>query len=762
VKSVVQPLKGGPVEVLDVPQPTPEPTEVLVRTLASVISPGTERAVTALAQSSLLAKAQARPDLARQVMRKARTEGLAATAHSVRGRLAQDLPLGYSAAGEVVEVGSAVSGLRVGQLVATGGAGKANHAEFQAVPGLLCVPVPDGVPAKDAAFTTVASIALHGLRLAEAGPGSKVVVIGLGLVGQLAARLAMAAGCDVAGIDPAAHARITAAGSGLLALNEFGEATTEQILSWSRGRGADAVLVCAASHSSAPVTRAPALCRDRAAIVVIGDVGLNLDRTPFYERELSLRFARSYGPGRYDMSYEGWGVDYPAGQVRWTEGRNFEAVLDLLAAGRLKVADLVTHCYDIGDAAAAYQLIDKQADPYLAVELTYPKPDAEAPALPRRMVSLAGPASGSSPSPGSPPATTGPAVPAPRLPLASVPSASPPSGSLTPSSEPPVSSAPSGSPAGIGWIGAGTFSTGTLMPAFRRAGFKRFVAVSSAGGITARRAADRYHFDKAVSGTFPVIDDPGVGIVVIATPHDTHAELAALALKDGRHVWCEKPVALSIDELTQVEAAWDASERQLMIGFNRRWSPAVLAAQAALGRLTSPKFLVYRVAAGPVPEGHWYTDRRQGGRILGEVCHFVDTAQALIGSDIEETVSVLAGEGHGRGGGDGHVVPGNDAIVSLRFADGSLATICYGSALPKAGKEWIEVTSGSHRLVIDDFRSAKLDGKTRWKGRQDKGHRACAAAFRLAVMGGKPVPTRTMLATMHATIQAASAGSCRG
>jgi predicted dehydrogenase len=282
------------------------------------------------------------------------------------------------------------------------------------------------------------------------------------------------------------------------------------------------------------------------------------------------------------------------------------------------------------------------------------------------------------------------------------------------------------------------------------------VAVTSAGGITARRAADRYHFDKAVSGTFPVIDDPDVGIVVIATPHDTHAELTALALKDGRHVWCEKPVALSTDELAQVETAWEASERQLMIGFNRRWSPAVLPARAALAGIASPKFLVYRVAAGPVPEGHWYTDRRQGGRILGEVCHFVDTAQALIGADIDEIVSVLAGDGHGRGGGDGRVVPGNDAVVSLRFADGSLATICYGSAVPKAGKEWIEVTSGAHRLVIDDFRSLKLDGKTLWRGRQDKGHRACAAAFRRAVTAGKPLPTRTMLATMRATIEAAA------
>jgi len=694
VKNVVQPVKGGPVEVLDVPRPTAGPTEVLVRTIASVISPGTERAVTALAQSSMLSKARARPDLVRQMVRKARADGIAATAQTVRSRLAEDLPLGYSAAGKVVEVGSAVSGIRAGQLVATGGAGKANHAEFQAVPGLLCAAVPEGVPAKDAAFATVAAIALHGLRLAEAGPGSKVIVIGLGLVGQLTARLATAAGCDVAGIDTAAHARATAAESGILTMDELGDATTEQVLAWSRGRGADAVLVCAASPSSGPVTRAPALCRDRAAVVIVGDVGLQLDRTPFYERELSLRFARSYGPGRYDPSYEAWGVDYPAGQVRWTEGRNFEAVLDLLATGRLRVSDLVTHTYDIGDAPAAYELIEKRADPYLAIQLTYPAtPAADAPVVIR----------------------------------------------------PPAS--PSSSVLGVGWIGAGAYSTGTLLPTFRRAGFRRFVAVTSASGITARRVAERYGFEKAVAGAFPVIDDAEVEVVVIATPHDTHAELATLALKDGRHVWCEKPLALTMDELGEIEAAWEASGRQLMVGFNRRWSPAVLTAQRALAEAASPKFLVYRVAAGPVPDGHWYADRRQGGRLLGEVCHFVDTAQALIGSDIEETVSVLGG---GRG------IPGNDAIVSLRFADGSLATICYGSAMPTAGKEWIEVTAGSRRLVIDDFRSAKHDGKTLWKGRQDKGHHACAAAFRRAIAGGAALPTATMLATTYATIQAAS------
>ena len=697
----MQPIAGGPVKVLDVPRPTAGATEVLVRTVASIISPGTERAVTALARSSLLAKARARPDLVRQVVRKARAEGIAATAKTVRNRFAQDLPLGYSAAGVAVEVGTAVTGIRVGQLVATGGAGCANHAEFQAVPGLLCAVVPDDVPAQDAAFATVASIALHGLRLAEAGPGSKVVVVGLGLVGQLAARLAMAAGCDVAGIDPAEHARDTAASSGVLALDERGEMTTDQVVAWSRGRGADAVLVCAASPSSGPVTRVPALCRDRAAVVIVGDVGLNLSRTPFYERELSLRFARSYGPGRYELSYEEWGVDYPAGQVRWTEGRNFEAVLDLLASGRLRVSDLVTHSYDISAAAQAYQLIERRTDPYLAIRLTYPAALAHEDPIRLR--------------------------PQPRRQASSSP--------------------------GVGWIGAGAFSTGTLLPAFRAAGFDRLIAVTSASGLSARRAAERHDFEKAVSGAFAVIDDPAVEVVVVATPHDTHEELVTMALKAGRHVWCEKPLALTSDGLSEIEAAWEASGRQLMVGFNRRWSPAVLAAQKALAGATSPKFVVYRVAAGPVPDGHWYRDRRQGGRLLGEVCHFVDTAQALIGADIEETTGIL---------GDADGVAGNDAVVSLRFADGSLATICYGSAVPTAAKEWIEVMAGSRRLVIDDFRSAKLDGRTLWKGRQDKGHRAQATAFWQAVQGGAAAPTQPMLATMRTTIHAADAGAGRG
>lgn len=696
MKNVVQPADGGPVTVLDVPRPSLGPAEVLVRTVASVISPGTERPDLALARPGLLARARVRPDLMRQAVRRARADTVAGSMWAAHDREAEDVPLGYSAAGDVIEVGPAVSGIARGQLVATSGAGKAIHAEFQAVPGPLCAPVPDGVPAADAAFATVSAVGLHGLRLADVGPGSKVVVIGLGLMGQLTARLAIASGCDVAGIDPARHTRAAAIRAGVLALDELGDATTERLLHWSRGRGADAVLVCADTPSSGPVRRAPELCRDRAAVVIVGSVGLMLDRTPFFERELSLRFAGSCGPGRDELSYAGWGADHPADQGRWSEGRNLEAVLDLMAAGQLAVSDLVTHCFGIADAPKAYELIDGGDDPVLAVQLAYP-----ASAVTDRPVLLRPPADAS------------------RAP-------------------------------GVGWIGAGAFSTRTLLPAFRGAGFENMIAMSSASGLTARQAADRFGFQKAVTGAFPVIDDPDVSVVVVATRNDTHAELATLALKDGRHVWCEKPLALSMGELGEVQAAWEASGRQLMIGFNRRWSPAVLAAQRALAEVTAPRYLVYRVAAGPVPDGHWYADRRQGGRLLGEVCHFVDTAQALIGADITEAVSVL---------GAGGVAAADDAVVSLRFADGSLGTVCYGSAEPAGAREWIEITAGSRRLVVNDFRSVKLDSRTLWRGRQDLGHRACAAAFWNALTGTAAIPTGEMLATTRATLEAAAKAS---
>jgi len=412
-------------------------------------------------------------------------------------------------------------------------------------------------------------------------------------------------------------------------------------------------------------------------------------RTPFYEREISLLFARSYGPGRYEPSYEMWGVDYPVGQVRWTEGRNQEAVLDLLAAGRLRVSDLITQSFDIERADEAFRLLEERTAPCLAIRLTYP-------------------------------AAVG--------------------------SEDPVRLKPS--PAdrslpGVGWIGAGAFSTGTLLPAFRDAGFERFVAVATASGVSARRAAERHGFEKAVSGAAAVIDDPDVSVVVIATPHDVHSELASRALTAGRDVWCEKPLALTCAGVDEVEKAWLGSGRQLTLGFNRRWAPAVQAAQRVLAQVRTPKLVVYRIAAGPVPDGHWYLDRRQGGRLLGEVCHFVDLAQALVGADIEDATGVLGGDSF----------QGNDGVaVALRFADGSVASITYGSAPPVTGKERIEVLAGSHQVIIDDFRSIMVNGRTLWKGRPDKGHRAHAAAFCQAVRGGPGLPTEAMLASMRATI----------
>ena len=671
VKQVVQSVSGGPVRVVVVPRPVIGPTEVLVQTAASVVSAGTERAVTQLAQASLLAKARARPDLVRQVITKARTEGLSQTVRTVRTRLDEDLPLGYSAAGRVVEVGEAVAGIAPGQLVATAGAGKANHAEFQAVPGLLCSVVPDGVPAEDAAFATVASVALHGLRLADVGPGAKVVVIGLGLMGQLAVRLARSAGYDVFGIDVSADQVERARTSGAAALQESGDDTTKAVVEWSRGRGADAVVLTAASRSSSLITRTPSLCRDRATVVVVGDVGLDLDRRPFYERELTLRFARSYGPGRYERSYEEWGVDYPSGLVRWTEGRNLEAVLDLLGSGRLVVGDLVTHQFGVADATEAYELIETGSEPFLAIVFTYPAtPDVERPVVVHRRKQSDRP--------------------------------------------------------GMGLIGAGAFATGVLVPAFKHAGLDRFVSVASASGLSARRLAERAGFEKAVSGAEAVIDDPAVDVVVIATPHDTHAALAAQALRAGKHVFCEKPLALTMEELDDVEAAWGESGRVLFVGFNRRWSEPVRLVRQHFDVGSGPLVITYRVSAGSLPSSHWYHDRRQGGRLLGEVCHFIDTCAAIVGSDALEVRSMASGKAES--------LLSDDVVVALRYADGSLATITYASGgHPATEKERIEVLGRARSATITDFRTVSLDGRETSFRSQDKGHGAVVDAFRDAM-----------------------------
>jgi predicted dehydrogenase/NADPH:quinone reductase-like Zn-dependent oxidoreductase len=656
---------------------------LLIATSYSVISAGTERAVRNLASASLLAKARARPELVRQVIRKARTDGIRSTMQSVQGRLDEEMPLGYSAAGVVVEVGSATQGFQVGDLVATAGAG---HAELQLVAGNLACKVPDGVAPEEAAFSTIASIALHGLRIADMGPGASVAVVGLGLLGQIAVRLALASGYRVCGIDVRDDLVALASKSGAFAVKESGQATTDAIVGWARGRGVDAVLMTAATSSSDPMRRSPALCRNGAKIVLVGDVGLELERTPLYEKELSVSLARSYGPGRYDRSYEEWGIDYPVEAVRWTVARNLEAVLDLLQSGRLSFADLITHQFPIARASDAYGVLGS-GQPCLAVQLTYDSQLLE----------------------------TTPRAVAPRA---------------------------IGKGFGVGLLGAGTFARVTLMPALKEAGINRLVAVASHAGLSAQRLAEKEDFERVVSSIDEMLTDPDVDAVFICTPHNSHAELAVRALKAGKHVFCEKPLALSEDELDSVVTAWGASSSQLMGGFNRRYSPAIKQAAAVFDHGSGPLLMNYRINAGRLGPKHWYHDRVQGGRLLGEVCHFVDTCSAVALSPV---VSVSA-SAHS----DGELLLADDLVLTLRFADGSIASIVYAAGgHPATSKERFEILGRGHTVLIDDFRSSTIDGKETKFPRQDKGHAAELRYFRNAVAGVESAHTRSAIATMR-------------
>lgn len=696
MKQVVQAISGGPVRVEEVPAPSIGPTEVLVETSVSTLSPGTERAVTALAQASLIDKARARPDLVRQVIKKAQTEGLGRTIETVRSRLEGDLPLGYSAAGVALEVGEAVANIMPGQRVATAGAGKANHAEYQAVPGLLCAPIPDGVSDSDASFATIAAIALHGFRLSDADIGSKVVVIGLGLVGQLALRLALASGCDVVGVDVADFPLEQASALGIDAIKESGHATTSAILEWSRGAGADAILVTAGGKGSDVMRRTPEIARDRATVVVVGDVGVNLTRGPFYEKELAVRFARSYGPGRYERTYEDWAVDYPAGFVRWTEGRNLECFLDLVDRGPLTVSELVTHRFPIAEAVDAYELIEKGSEPSLGVQLEYPRQGR-----PDRVVEIGPARAGTSP--------------------------------------------------GVGLIGAGAFARTVLLPTMKEAGFKRFVSVSSASGVSAKNLAGQAGFEKAVTLNDDVLTDPDVSVIVIATPHSTHADLVARALRAGKHVFCEKPLSVTMEELEQVEAALAESSGILFVGFNRRWAPAVGALRAHFDQGSGPLVISYRVNAGKLPSSHWYHDRREGGRLIGEVCHFIDTCAAISGTAVVAATAVGAPEGE--------MLLGEHLAVALRFGDGSVGTIAYAAGGHRSTeKERIEVLGRGRSGIIKDFREITLDGINRKLRREGKGHQEEIRAFLSAVQDPSSEFDRggQSISSMRATLEAAA------
>ncbi|MBY8874821.1 bi-domain-containing oxidoreductase [Micromonospora sp. PLK6-60] len=674
MKQIVQSVSDGELRVVEVPQPEPGATEALVATRRSLLSAGTERAVRELASASLLAKARARPDLVRQVVSRARTAGVRSTLAAVRSRLDEDMPLGYSAAGVVVAAGAATDGLRPGMRVATASAG---HAEYQAVPALLAVPVPEAVSDQAAAFGAVAAIALQGLRQAEVGVGGSVAVVGLGLVGQLTVRLGLAAGLNVIGVDLRDWTAELATTAGATGLVEAGAATTDQILELTRGRGVDAVLITAATRSSEPVARSTEIARDRARLVVVGDVGLELDRRGFYERELDLRFARSYGPGRYDRAYEDWGVDYPVGHVRWTARRNIEAYLDLVASGRVTVDDLVTHVFDVERATAAYEVL--AADPRsLAVQLSY-----AAPAQPNRTSITIRPRR--------------------------------------------VTSSPR-----AGLIGAGTYAKATFLPALKAAGWADdLAAVTSAKGLTARHAAERHGIPLVLPTADDLLARDDIDTVFILSRHDSHAELVVRALDAGKHVFVEKPLALTQDELDEVRAAYDRNSGHLFVGFNRRHAPMVVQAEKALTGGTGPLSITYRVNAGTLPDTHWYHDRRQGGRVRGEVCHFIDLASWLVGEQ--------PGAVHAYGSGRGEPGLEEDVSVLLGYPDGSTATITYCTRGHRGtAKERLEILGRGHTVLIDDFRRLEIDGREVKRVPAGKGHREMLVRMRAAVSRGRP------------------------
>ena len=688
MKQVFQNLKSGTVSVTEVPAPVARPGFVLVRTAASLISAGTERLTVAAGQKSLLGRAVEQPALVKQVIQKARSEGVANTIDAVRSKLASLVALGYSAAGRVIEVGEGVTDLRAGDRVACAGVGYASHAEVLSVPKNLCVRLPENVGFDAAAFGTLGAIALQGVRLAELTLGESVVVIGLGLIGQLTVQLIKAHGCRVFGID-LEQSKIELArqigADGGCAPNDDAK---QRVMTWSRGRGADAVLIAAAGQSNQPVELAGEISRAKGRVVAVGAVGLNLPRQPYYNRELTFKISMSYGPGRYDPEYEERGHDYPFGYVRWTEGRNIEAFLDLLASGRIDVEPLITHRFKLEETERAYELITGELnEPYLGVVLQY---DME-----RELES--------------------------RISLRE-PNTSSPAGSVR-----------------IGLIGAGNYARAMLLPNFKAAGAE-FHSIATASGVSARQVGARFGFRDCVSGADEVLADDQINLVVIATRHDSHAELAWRALEHGRHVFVEKPLALNDEELDQVIAAATQSDGRLMVGFNRRFSPLAQAAQEFFKDRQTPLSINYRINAGRVPPGHWaHHPQEGGGRIVGEVCHFIDFIQFMTGSLVTRVYAEsISSRSH-------EIVEEDSVFITLRLVDGSNGSIAYlaegNAALPK---ERIEIFGAARTFVIEDFRSALAYENGRQKKtklrEQDKGQKDEVRAVCAMVREGKPSP----------------------
>jgi predicted dehydrogenase len=699
--------RSGSTVVRKVPSPPCPPGGVLVRNAFSAVSAGTERDRVDPGRASLAARARERPDLVREVVDRALHDGVRETREAVLRKLAEESPGGYSTVGTVVEAGARVSGLSPGDVVACAGAGHAHHAEVVAVPRNLCAKVPPGVPLPAAAMTTIAAIALHAVRLAGVALGERVAVVGCGLVGQIACRLLHAAGAEVIALDvDAARVRQAVESSGADHGVESGSLARDRVLALTGGIGADHVLVTAAAAVSEPLRLAAEVARDRGTVTLVGAVPIELERGPLYTKELELRVSRSYGPGRYDAEYELRGLDYPIGFVRWTEQRNMECVLDLQARGLLELSSLVEEVYPVDRAAEAFARLvgPPERRPRGVIVLAYPDRDAAAEARSDGRVAAVRRVDGRRPS--------------------------------------------------IGLIGPGSFATSVLVPALRAAGAQLEVAGGGAGPSAG--AARRLHgFARVAPSAEDVISDAAVDAVVIATRHGSHARLARAALEAGKHVFCEKPLALSVEELDDVLAAARASGRVLTVGFNRRFSPLLSAAREFVRGPGGPLLATYRVSAGAIPAEHWTHDLEQGGgRVQGEVCHFVDSLAFVCGAPVTEVHAT----GFGR---DGAAVQARDNVaLGLAFADGSAGTVLYAAvAAPGVGKERLEVFGRGRIALLDDYRTLELhDGARRERRRertQRKGHAEEVRAFIEALRTGiPPIPLSDLENVTRATIAA--------
>ncbi|MSQ13516.1 MAG: oxidoreductase [Dehalococcoidia bacterium] len=683
VKQLVLYYRTGALELLDVPAPQRQRGHVLVRNLFSVVSPGTERAALTFARQNLLGKAQARPDLVRQALDKVRTDGLLPTLRAANERLDTLAPLGYSSAGVVMDVGEGAEQFQKGTLVACGGGGYACHAEVISVPVNLVAAAPDGVSPREAAFATLGAVAMQGIRRAELTPGERVGVIGLGLVGQLTVQILRAYGFPVLGLDVSEAPVAEALERGMEAAAVIGRDDVAAAgRAFTGGVGLDAVIVTASSESDEPLRQAGELCRAQGRVSVVGAVGMKVPRDLYYDKELDLRVSRSYGPGRYDPAYEERGVDYPVGYVRWTEQRNMAEFLRLLAAGKLRVGEMVTHTFPIAEAQRAYDLLvaNKGGERVVGVVLEYPREAEESTTQTR---------------------VTFPAVPR--------------KGAAT---------------ATVGLIGGGVFARGTILPVFKNLPGVRFRGVATASGRTAAELAKRYGFGYAASDYRQVLDDPEVNLVVLATRHNLHARLAVEALRRGKHVHVEKPLALTVEELREVVTTAQKNPGALLfVGFNRRFAPMAVAAKASFAGRKTPMMVTCRVNAGALPADHWaYHPDEGGGRIIGEGCHFVDLLQYLVGAP---PVRVYATSASGPG-----FRPDDNVQIALDYADGSRGQIVYTSlGSDSFPKERLEVFADGKVAVIDNFRTRKVLGVSL---DQDKGHAAQFAAEVKAVQAGGP------------------------